>query len=157
MVGIRKVGSFLATLGLATAVTVGLGANSASAADSVQTFRNGSTGECLDDSDLYWVRTYGCNPGPNQQWTVHSWADGTIRLQNIETGLCIGDWSGPERQTCDDSRMQSWFVHHWPDGGITFINQSSDLCLDDSADFGLRTFPCSDIAAGQQSPYQTWY
>lgn len=155
MRSMRKIGTTVAALAVAAGVTVVMGAGTASA-DSVQTFRNGATGDCLDDSAAYDLRTFTCNGLNYQQWTVHVWGDGTRRLENVQTGNCVYDSDEVVMEAaCDSSQHESWYVTHWADGGATFENQATGMCLDDSSDYGLRTYPCAP--AGVESPYQTWY
>ncbi|MEU8774195.1 RICIN domain-containing protein [Streptomyces sp. NPDC048606] len=140
----------------ALAAGAGVTATAAGALDSVQTFRNGATSACLDDSE-HGTRTYTCFANQHQKWNVHQWADGTRELRNLQTGNCLTDFPRGRATAlpCDKAKDQSWFVHRYPDGAVEFKNQESGLCLDDSPQHKLRTFPCGTHA--QRSPYQTWH
>ncbi|WP_052591714.1 RICIN domain-containing protein [Luteipulveratus mongoliensis] len=102
---------------------VAVPAMQADAASGTQTFKNASTGTCLDDSNR-GVRVIGCHGGPNQQWRVRVWNDGTRELRNAATGNCL-DYSsryGLRGYPCNKSKFQSWFIDRW-NGKIAFRNQ----------------------------------
>lgn len=126
-----------AGLVVAAAPLVAVPAMQANASPATQTFQNASTGECLDDSDR-GVRTIACHGGPNQQWHVRTWNDGTRELTNAATGNCL-DYSnrfGLRGYPCNESKFQSWFVDRH-DGKIAFRNQQySHLRLDDASWLG---------------------
>ncbi|WP_328929601.1 RICIN domain-containing protein [Streptomyces sp. NBC_00190] len=145
----------LLAIGLAAATTTAGAAVPAGALDSVQTFRNGATSVCLDDSDA-GVRTYTCLGNDHQKWNVHRWADGTRELRNLKTGRCLTDFprGSVSVHPCDKDKDESWIVHRYPDGAVELKNQATGLCLDDSFEHHLRTFPCGTHSA--RSPFQTW-
>lgn len=129
----------------------------AAALATVQTFRNGATKACLDDSAEFGPRTYPCEAGnEHQKWNVHQWADGTRELKNVKTGYCLtGSHNGlVSAEICDKEKDESWIVHRYPDGSVELKNQATGLCLDDSFEFHLRTFACGTHS--QKSAYQTW-
>jgi hypothetical protein len=68
-------------------------------------------GQCLDDSDAFGTRMFGCNATPFQSWYPHTWNDGTIQLKNQATGRCL-DYSHAyllRTYTCNASTFQSWY------------------------------------------------
>ncbi|WP_326587681.1 RICIN domain-containing protein [Streptomyces sp. NBC_01294] len=156
LAGLLLASALVSTTGTATATAAADAAVPARALDSVQTFRNGATSACLDDSEA-GVRTYTCLGNEHQKWNVHQWADGTRELKNRKTGLCLTDHprGTVTPQPCDKAKDESWFVHRYPDGAVEFKNQATGLCLDDSFEHRLRTFPCGTHSA--RSPYQTWH
>ncbi|WP_329274544.1 RICIN domain-containing protein [Streptomyces sp. NBC_00691] len=120
----------------------GTGAGAQRAADVVQTFANMATGSCLDDSQQFGLRGYGCNGGVYQKWNVHVWGDGTRQLRNLATNECLfDDGFTLDTRACNSSREQSWFAHKSGDR-VTFQSQATSECLDDSQ-YGLRTIQCS--------------
>ncbi|MFE6710790.1 RICIN domain-containing protein [Streptomyces sp. NPDC057695] len=122
--------------------TAGPSAAVPGATDVVQTFANMATGSCLDDSQQYGLRGYGCNGGVYQKWNVHVWGDATRQLRNLATNECLfDDGYTLDTRACNSSREQSWFAHKRGDR-VTFESQATGECLDDSH-FGLRTIPCS--------------
>lgn len=131
-----------------------LTAGSASA-DSVQTFKNQATKQCLDDSGK-GLRTITCNGKVTQKWNVHTFNDRTRQLKSKGTGRCLDDSSkGLRTFKCwpgsnPNSRFQSWFVKKFNDGTIRFQNQATKRCLDDSSK-GLRTFRCNT------TKFQSWF
>ncbi|MFD9246508.1 RICIN domain-containing protein [Streptomyces sp. NPDC059556] len=122
--------------------TAGAAVGALRAADVVQTFANMATGSCLDDSQQFGLRGYGCNGGVYQKWNVHVWGDGTRQLRNLATNECLfDDGFTLATHACNSTREQSWFAHKSGDR-VTFQSQATGECLDDSQ-YGLRTIPCS--------------
>ncbi|KQX46290.1 MULTISPECIES: RICIN domain-containing protein [unclassified Streptomyces] len=121
--------------------TTGAAAGVLGATDVVQTFGNMATGSCLDDSQQFGLRGYGCNGGVYQKWNVHVWGDGTRQLRNLATNECLyDDGYTLATRACNSSREQSWFAHKNGDR-VTFESQATGECLDDS-EYGLRTIQC---------------
>lgn len=116
-----------------------------------QTFRNRATGKCVEGTNIAYSNT--CTYDWEQEWYVHRWADGTRQLKNVYSGLCLtGQDDGWGMGSCNSSTDQSWFVRSFSNG-IELRNQRNGKCLDDSAQHGLRTYPCSTTP----QPYQLWY
>ncbi|MFF4948462.1 ricin-type beta-trefoil lectin domain protein [Streptomyces chattanoogensis] len=121
--------------------------------DVVNTFRNQSSGDCLDVFGVrYGPTTVPCNGNVEQNWNVHVWADNTRELKSLSNGECLDDSDayGLRIYPCNASPWQSWYVHRWNDGTIELKNQATGRCLGEG-DTGLWTYPCSS------SPYQSWY
>jgi hypothetical protein len=51
---------------------------------------NYKTNDCVDDSDAYGLRAYGCNGTNYQFWNAIADSNGT-QLQNQATGQCLDD------------------------------------------------------------------
>ncbi|MFD7995040.1 RICIN domain-containing protein [Streptomyces mexicanus] len=116
---------------------------------------NLATQRCLDDSGPFNIRTFSCNSQSYydgyQKWYYHQYNDGTERLMNASTALCMRDFGNGVvgHATCDESKWESWY-HTYEGNGLVFRNQATGMCLDDSDAYGLRTFPCNGL------PYQKW-
>ncbi|WP_052591712.1 RICIN domain-containing protein [Luteipulveratus mongoliensis] len=126
---------------------------SAKPADAVQTFMNGMSADCIDDSDQ-GLRMMDCeSDNPHQQWEVRKWNDNTRQLKNVATGRCLdhSNQYGVRTFTCHDpssdfSKFQSWTVDHKSgsagDGeasGISLTNQATGtrLAEEGSGWFGI--------------------
>ncbi|MFV0131577.1 RICIN domain-containing protein [Streptomyces sp. HMX112] len=126
---------------------------------SIQTFRNGATGRCLDDSHE-GTRTFPCNGLTYQQWNVQvDPRNNSRQLKNIATGKCLVSGTKGYIGTSDCGitgvgSAQDWFVYKYGDGSVELKNARTGLCLDDSYDYQLRGFPCGSHSA--KSPYQNW-
>lgn len=100
---------------------------------SIQTFRNERYSDLCMDGYNDTVAAYECGEGDadDQRWRVHRWGDGTVRLQNVQTGECLDDGGGTlgTSARCTSSRYQSFYVKHWDDGTIRFQNQGSRQCV----------------------------
>lgn len=106
-------------------------------------FVSRTTGNCLDDSLDYGLRSFKCNHLPYQWWTVRSLSDGSRQLRNQATGRCIADTStGLRIQDCTTSPAQRWTLNAGSDEAITVKNTVTGHCLDDS-NAGLRTLLCT--------------
>jgi len=142
----------------ALCLVVSTAANTASAApqaDAIQTFRNKASGNCLDHNNIDGVRQYPCNGGDWQKWRVHVFGDGTRRLQNVATGMCLtynqlgGDLV--DVTGCGTLQEESWYVLQQRGGGIAFQNQYKRSCLHAGRGYSVGLNGCSstDLA-------QTW-
>jgi hypothetical protein len=164
MMKVTKLAAALLTSGLAIgAYTAGIAPASAASAAwagdgdvttaSTQTFKNEATGECLDDyeGDLW---TYDCDGSAEQEWEVHRWNDGTVRLKNLATGACLSDSDGTlgTSSTCTDSEYQSFVVKHWNDGTIRFQNEGSGQCVEAGSGHEVWSSRSCD-----SSESQSWY
>lgn len=106
-------------------------------------FVSRTTGNCLDDSLDYGLRSFKCNHLPYQWWTVHSLSDGSRQLRNQASGRCIADTStGLRIQDCTTSPAQRWTLNAGSGEAIAVKNTVTGHCLDDS-NAGLRTLPCA--------------
>jgi len=60
--------------------------------DTVQTFRNRATGNCLDSWMLEQEHvTWPCDGSDEQKWNVHVWGDGTRELKSMNSHECLDD------------------------------------------------------------------
>lgn len=110
----------------------------------VRTFVSRSTGYCLDSSLDHGLRSYPCNGMSYQRWGVLSGADGTHRLRNHATGLCLEDSGTAVRaRPCDGSTAQTWTLTEREDEAVRLQNASTGHCLDESS-AGLRALTCAD-------------
>ncbi|WP_221358035.1 helix-turn-helix domain-containing protein [Streptomyces beigongshangae] len=106
-------------------------------------FVSRTTGNCLDDSLDYGLRSFKCNHLPYQWWTVRSLSDDSRQLRNQATGRCLADTrTGLRIQDCTVSPAQRWTLNAGGDEAVTVKNTVTGHCLDDS-DAGLRTLPCT--------------
>ncbi|WP_426500420.1 helix-turn-helix domain-containing protein [Streptomyces sp. D54] len=106
-------------------------------------FVSRATGYCLDSSLDHGLRSYPCNGMSYQRWGVLPGADGTHRLRNHATGLCLED-SGPavRARPCDGSTAQTWTLTEREDEAVRLQNASTGRCLDESS-AGVRALPCA--------------
>ena len=73
------------------------------------TYRNQSTGRCIDDSD-YAFRTNACNGSIYQQWTPIGSSGRAHQFQNSATGRCIDDSDfGFRTNVCNFTEYQTFF------------------------------------------------
>lgn len=143
----RSISMLLGIVTVAAAVLIA--APAAQAADPIWSYSNQGTGKCIDDTPAGF-RTYNCNGTNAQRWIVHTWNDGTVRLQNVNTGRCMDDSATFRTLPCNSSTNQSWWVVYWNDGTRRFQNQATGSCIEDSI-LGLRTPNCDT------SVWQSWY
>ncbi|WP_432842027.1 RICIN domain-containing protein [Dactylosporangium sp. CA-092794] len=149
-------GLLLGILTMAAGLLAAPSAAQAGAGDPVYIYQNQGTNRCLEDSFNNGLRTYPCdsNKGNPQRWRVHSWADGTVRLQNVYTAHCLDDTFdfGLRTWDCNDGENQSWWVVYWGDETRRFQNQATGRCIEDSYVNGFRMASnCDD------SVWQSWY
>lgn len=119
---------------------------------SSQTFKNEAYGDCMDDWDgRLWARS--CDGSNEQEWNVHQWADGTVRLRNVDTGACLDDTGGSlgTSSSCTMSEYQSFYVTRWGDGTIRFKSEATGDCVDVDSDGDIGTRRCDT------SESQSWY
>ncbi|MFD7261671.1 RICIN domain-containing protein [Streptomyces sp. NPDC059874] len=114
---------------------------------SLQTFKNANTGECLDHSFQYGLRTITCYYNEWQTWNV--WTNGPyVVLQNSSTGQCLYEtWYGaPAATGCDWGNNDfQWLPIGVGSGGrIILTNRSTRSCLDDTRRSGLRVVTCEN-------------
>ena len=142
---IRTIRVLLGALTVAAAVFVA--APAAHAADPVRHLVNQWSGNCLDDTPSGF-RMWPCNGTNAQRWIIHTWNDGTVRLQNVNTRRCIDDTNdfGLRTWDCNSGQNQSWWVKRWNDGTRRYQNQATGYCIYDS-NAGLRRAVCSTSAA----------
>jgi hypothetical protein len=151
------------TAGVAQAVPQGASAPATAAADrsnhsvdvapqSVQTFRNGWSNRCLDDSK-FGLRTVPCNGLDFQKWSVTPPEKSIKELRNVATGWCLTTlvFGIVGTAPCDGSLRQQWRSTPMGNGTIHLWSIYNGDCLDDS-EYGLRTFPCGM----HWTPYQSW-
>lgn len=143
----------LVAAALMVAATVGVANAGQVGATGDQTFKNGATKECLDDSSH--VRTVTCYGNQHQSWFVIHTDYPDIRiLQNDYTRTCLGDYGSGSVWSirCDlDDRRQWWRIKRYGDGSVRFQNVHYGFCIDDSYAHGLRMYPCHDRG------WQRWY
>lgn len=150
----RHVARLAAVLTLGISATVIVGATPAQAERvGPPIIHSAQTGECLDDSFTYGLRTVPCNGSDYQKWIQYDIHNGVFRLQNKHTGECLDDSNSYGLRTvpCNGTDYQVWHSGNGKYQMITFINLFTDRCLDYSAAYGLRSFPCNGTW------YQTWY
>jgi ricin-type beta-trefoil lectin protein len=144
--------------------SLSLGTGMASA-DSVQTFRNRATNQCLDDSNEYGLRTFPCNGLNYQKWNVHRWNDGTLQIRNIHTGGCLGVYKhpngtwAPEVGTCKANQRYSWYSRR-VSGGIRLWSEAIDTrCLwgDGQGISGGRVVKLDSCLAGYEPSATVWF
>lgn len=142
----------VAPVGAAASTTVGT-QESDLVATSTETYKNEETGECIDDYEgELW--TYECDGTAEQQWEVHHWNDGTVRLKNVGTGACLSDSDGTlgTSSDCTSSEYQSFVVTHWSDGTLRFQNEGSGQCVEAGSDHEIWSSRSCD-----SSESQSWY
>jgi len=132
--------------------------------------RNAATNLCLDDSTRYGLRTFPCNSASvnngYQAWDFSLPEPLYYALQNVATGLCL-DYSqeyGVRGFGCDGNSYglgyQGWYVGARAgdpalnDVELENVYGAAGICLDDSAQYGLRGFPCNQ--ASYDNGYQKW-
>lgn len=118
---------------------------------SYETYKNESTGECLDNlDDIPW--TYDCDGSSEQDWSVTHWGDGTVRFKNRATGTCLSDRGHTlGAESCSTSEYQSFYVKHWNDGTMRFQNEATGDCVKAASGHDVGTTTCD------KSEAQSWY
>lgn len=100
-------------------------------------YKNQATGRCLDDSQQYGLRPFGCNGLDYQLFQI----TGGAAIINNHTGRCLDDSPQFHLRSfpCNGLQYQRWTVSS-VGPNLVFINKYTNLAIDDSLQFGLRTF-----------------
>ena len=68
------------------------------------------SGQCLDDSNAYGLRTFSCNKTTYQSWWLTRWKDGTTQLKNQATLRCLDQSNlGMRTYPCNKTIYQSFY------------------------------------------------
>jgi hypothetical protein len=111
-------------------------------ASAPETFRNESTGRCIDDVPL---EALDCTGEVDQQWLVTVFSNGTRMLQNVIQGDCLAASGahGILTETCDTRvKAERWIIQHRSDGSIGFQNDQTMGCVQDTVATQLRMTGC---------------
>jgi hypothetical protein len=116
-------------------------------ASAPETFRNESTGRCIDDVPL---EALDCTGEVDQQWLVTVLSDGTRMLQNVIQGDCLAASGahGILAETCDTRvTAERWIIQRRSDGSIGFQNDQTKGCAQDTVQTQLRMTGCDGSAS----------
>ena len=134
---LRSAGT-LAVSVVATAVAT-FGAVSPAQAAGPYTWRNVSTGFCLDSNTSGSAYTLGCNGGSFQKWT---WTGGSssVEHKNLATGKCLDSNTSGSVYTlaCNGGNFQ-----RWRRSGQKWINVATGRCLDSNTAGRVYTLACN--------------
>ncbi|MEU3481104.1 protein kinase [Streptomyces sp. NPDC033754] len=114
---------------------------------------NVSSGECLSESHPGWggvmVNTAPCGTPPSSGTITYSWiyssmGNGTFRLVNKASGLCLqpGGTPGFTAKDCNGSSLQSWTFGTKTSAGNTIKNVNSGDCMIPGPPF-LMMYDCN--------------
>lgn len=134
-------------------------------ADTVQTFRNRATNQCLDDSNEFGLRTFPCNGLDYQNWNVHRYNDGTFQFRNKHTGSCLGVYKHPngswvpEAGTCRVSQSYSWYSRRVSNGIRLYSEVIDTRCLwgDGPGISGGRAVALDSCIGGYEPSATIWF
>ncbi|MFC7963499.1 protein kinase domain-containing protein [Streptomyces cinereoruber] len=123
-----------------------------SAPSGTYSLQNASDGNCLAEARPgygVFANTFKCGSAPNSGTVSYAWiyrgnGDGTFRLVNKKSGLCLDPKGNPGATVvaCNGSSGQSWRVGTTTSSGRTFKNVGSGLCLTGGVPF-VRAATCS--------------
>ncbi|MFI7083095.1 RICIN domain-containing protein [Streptomyces anulatus] len=117
------------------ALLVGLASAPASAAAPIGTFKQSSTGRCLDSNTAGEVYTRACNNGNYQKWELYP---GAV-LKNVATGRCLDSNAAGKVYTlaCNTGDYQ-----RWKGEAGQLQNRATSKCLDATSSGGAFAVSC---------------
>lgn len=158
-----KLRYLLATLLLVPLVTL-LSAAPAQAYDG-DPWMNIATNRCLDDNVFIGLSAATCKnyESTDQSWRKSGFGDGTYRMQNVRTGLCMGvDSHGLRTYTCakagtSAAKYQSWrFTRMTSIGAARLQNKWTGKCLDDSLEIGHLNLATCVSPSNHSADHEAW-
>lgn len=130
------------TATVAAAWVLMLGMSLLAGADQIRTYKNVSTGFCLDSNAEKKVYAMACNGGNYQNWERQG-----KRLVNVSTSFCLDSNADGKVYTgeCNGGNYQSW-----DPVGRSLVNVSTGKCLDSNASGSVYARDCNG------GNYQNW-
>jgi hypothetical protein len=148
LAALAVLGSLTWTL-MAPAMASATPSTTAARAEVTSTFRDVSTGFCLDSNTNKQVYTLGCNGGNFQNWT-YAGSNTTSTLRDVSTGFCLDSNTNGQVYTlpCNGGNFQNWIISG---SGGTVRDVATGRCLDSNTDRQVYTLPCNG------GNFQNWY